>query len=285
MLIDAFTMKTLVGLRRYARFVFFVGAFASLGANYLHAPQKATFIASAIAAGIAMWPSIALLLGTELVIRVPLKGAWWLLITARVIGTVVVTVIAGWVSYRHMQSVASEYGEGAGLNANLFPWSVDGLMVMAAVTLVQLNFMILMKVHKEFLAKQAADEAAAQVAIQASDQSLQANVPVQPTQQPAPVVVQREDDETENDRPLNTAEMTAQERVMEVLRRHPTVATIRDIAMLARVSEATARKYVRAFRTQTSGAPDSPDVVQYTDEVDFVPAPAAEVVSNNGAKS
>jgi hypothetical protein len=255
MLIDAFTMKTLVGLRRFARIVFVVGVAASLGANYLHAPVKATAVATGIAAAIAMFPSLALLLTTELVIRVPLRGAPTTLVVFRVLGTVLVAGIAGWVSYRHMQAVSAEYGEGPGLNANLFPLAVDGLMVVASISLVQLNFMILMKNHKEFLAKKAEiDAAAARMAVQATDQ-VPTLEPVKPQQQPAEAV--QRVTETATERPLNTVEQTPAERVLEVLRRHPSVTTIKDIAMLARVSEATARKHVKAARTQTSSPIDS----------------------------
>jgi hypothetical protein len=55
----------------------------------------------------------------------------------RVLATVVISGIAGWVSYWHMTAVASRYGE-VGTSPYLLPISVDGLIVVASISLVEL---------------------------------------------------------------------------------------------------------------------------------------------------
>jgi hypothetical protein len=53
----------------------------------------------------------------------------------RVLATIAIAGIAAWVSYWHMQDVAVRYGETA-VSAYLLPISVDGLIVVASVSLV-----------------------------------------------------------------------------------------------------------------------------------------------------
>jgi hypothetical protein len=60
-----------------------------------------------------------------------------LLATIRVISTAVIAGIAAWVSYWHMQDVAVRFGETQ-VSAYLLPISVDGLIVVASVSLVEL---------------------------------------------------------------------------------------------------------------------------------------------------
>jgi hypothetical protein len=55
----------------------------------------------------------------------------------RVLATIVISGIAAWVSYWHMTGVASRYGETGG-SPYLLPVSVDGLIVVASVSLVEL---------------------------------------------------------------------------------------------------------------------------------------------------
>src|SRR6266545_4187890 len=119
-------------LRRFqwaVRATLAVGVAASVCANVLHARDNP------ISQTIAAWPPLALLLTVELVSRVPVHRRG--LALARICGTAVIAGIAAYVSYFHMAAVAARYGE-SGLAPNLLPLSVDGLIIVASVSLVEL---------------------------------------------------------------------------------------------------------------------------------------------------
>jgi hypothetical protein len=106
-----------------------LGVAASVAANVLHAQPHV------VSQLIAAWPPLALLLTVEWVSRVPVHRR--ILAIARIGATAVIALIAGFVSYQHMLGVAARYGE-TGLNPYLLPVSVDGLIVVASVSLVEL---------------------------------------------------------------------------------------------------------------------------------------------------
>jgi len=106
-----------------------LGVAASVTANVLHA--RPNLISQAIAA----WPPIALLITVELVSRIPIYRRW--LGVVRVVATFAIAGIAAWVSYHHMAAVVARYGE-TGTVPYLLPLSVDGLIVVASVSLVEL---------------------------------------------------------------------------------------------------------------------------------------------------
>ncbi len=117
-------------LRRFqwaVRATLAVGVAASVCANVLHARDNP------ISQTIAAWPPLALLLTVELVSRVPVHRRG--LALARIGGTAVIAGIAAYVSYFHMAAVAARYGE-SGLAPNLLPLSVDGLIIVASVSLI-----------------------------------------------------------------------------------------------------------------------------------------------------
>jgi len=106
-----------------------LGVAASVAANILHA------LPNPISQAIAAWPPLALLLAVELISRVPMHRRS--LAYSRLVATAAIAGIAAWVSYWHMAGVASRYGE-TGASAFLLPLSVDGLIVVASVCLVEL---------------------------------------------------------------------------------------------------------------------------------------------------
>jgi hypothetical protein len=116
-------------LRWAVRGVLTLGVAASVAANILHADPNT------ISQVIAGWPPIALLITIEMVSRVPVHRTW--LANVRRLGTTMIAGIAAWVSYWHMAGVASRYGEH-GASPFLLPLSVDGLVVIASVSLVEL---------------------------------------------------------------------------------------------------------------------------------------------------
>ncbi|MBN1173818.1 MAG: DUF2637 domain-containing protein [Micromonosporaceae bacterium] len=106
-----------------------LGVAASVTANILHARPHP------IAQAIAAWPPFALLITVELVSRVPMHRRSLGII--RIIATTGIAGIAAFVSYQHMAGVASRYGE-VGVAPYLLPLSVDGLIIVASVSLAEL---------------------------------------------------------------------------------------------------------------------------------------------------
>lgn len=107
-----------------------LGVAASVVANILHA------LDNPISQAIAAWPPLALLLTVELISRVPVHRR--ALAFARFGATAIIAGIAAWVSYWHMAGVAARYGE-TGASPYLLPLSVDGLIVVASICLVELG--------------------------------------------------------------------------------------------------------------------------------------------------
>lgn len=122
-------MKRLTRVRWAVRATLVLGVAASVVANVLHARQHP------IAQAIAAWPPLALLLTVELISRVPIHRRW--LAAVRLLATATIAGIAAWVSYWHMAGVAARYGEDPA-SAHLLPLSVDGLVLVASVSLVEL---------------------------------------------------------------------------------------------------------------------------------------------------
>jgi len=123
-------MNGLVWVRWGARATLALGVIASGAANILHAE------ANPISRAISAWPPLALLLAVELISRVPIHRRW--LAGIRWTAASLLAGIAAWVSYWHMAAVAATYGE-TGSSAYLLPLTVDGLVVVASISLVELN--------------------------------------------------------------------------------------------------------------------------------------------------
>lgn len=122
------------------RAVLILGLAVSVVANVLHA------VDNPISQSIAAWPPLALLLTVELISRVPVHSQW--LAVTRLIATAAIAGIAAWVSYWHMVGVAAKYGE-TNVSAHLLPLSVDGLIVVASICLVELGGRIAATAHAE----------------------------------------------------------------------------------------------------------------------------------------
>ncbi|MFC4148054.1 DUF2637 domain-containing protein [Micromonospora mangrovi] len=108
-----------------------LGITASIAANVLHARP------SPVSQVISAWPPLALMLTVELISRVPTHQR--LLAAVRMIAAAPIAAIAAWVSYSHMAGVAARYGETQAAAAYLLPLSVDGLVVVASVSLVEIT--------------------------------------------------------------------------------------------------------------------------------------------------
>jgi hypothetical protein len=123
-------LARLLRIRWAARGVLALGVAASVMANVLHADPHP------ISQSIAAWPPLALLITVEFILPIPVHRRW--LANIRLIGTALIAGIAAWVSYWHMVGVVLRYGESADV-AYLLPLSVDGLVVVASVSLVELS--------------------------------------------------------------------------------------------------------------------------------------------------
>ena len=123
------TDAQLIGVRWSVRGALLLGVATSVAANILHA------LPNPISQAIAAWPPLALLLTVELISRIPVHRPS--LSAVRLSATASIAAIAAWVSYWHMAGVASRYGE-VGAAQYLIPLSVDGLVVVASVCLVEL---------------------------------------------------------------------------------------------------------------------------------------------------
>jgi hypothetical protein len=169
-------------IRWAVRAALILGVAASVAANVLHA------LPNPISQAISAWPPLALLLTVELTSRIPMHKRS--LAAVRILATMAIACIAAWVSYWHMKDVAHNYGEST-ISAYLLPVSVDGLIVVASVSLVELAGRIRMLEDRRANAAAAATAPAVTVAPMAAPVTV-APVPVAPAPvalaQPAPVV-------------------------------------------------------------------------------------------------
>jgi len=104
------------------------GIATSVAMNILDAPNNG------VARAIAAFPPLALFAGIELISRIPSSNRW--LSTGRILGTLAVAGVAGSISYSSMVGTVQIYGLG-GWRATIFPVSVDGLMLVATLSLVE----------------------------------------------------------------------------------------------------------------------------------------------------
>jgi hypothetical protein len=211
-----------------------LGVSASVAANVLHAqPNPVSRIISA-------WSPLALLLTIELISRVPVHHR--ALATARWMATAAIAGIAAWVSYWHMAAVAGRYGE-TGPSPFLLPFSVDGLIVVASVCLVELGG----RIH----ATQETQPAAIADSVSERPATLSTVASAVPLGQPV---------DTPADTPAGTAlparrprrTMPTATRVARARAKYPT-ATLGELAAKTGLSAKTISRYLKAMPPDTPG--------------------------------
>ncbi|MEV6634389.1 DUF2637 domain-containing protein [Actinoplanes sp. NPDC051470] len=208
------------------RAVFALGIAASLAGNVLHADDNP------ISQAISAWSPLSLLLAVELISRIPARrGATSF---ARLAATAVIAGIAAWVSYWHMAGVAAHYGE-SGASPYLLPFSVDGLIVVASVSLVEIGGRI------RALTESAAVTVAAPVANP---------VPVPVPRPVAAPVATKPPVRRVKPRPASAG------KVAKAATKMPG-ASVAEIAAKAGVSESTARRYLPAAAASVA-SPSTP---------------------------
>jgi hypothetical protein len=101
---------------------------ASVVVNVCNAPH------SFVAQGIAALPPVAAFAAIELMSRIP--ATHWLIAVGRVLGALVVGSVAMWLSFNHQRSYLQHIGYDHS-SAGAFPVLVDGLMLVATLSLVE----------------------------------------------------------------------------------------------------------------------------------------------------
>ena len=222
------------------RAVFTLGIAASLAGNVLHAEDNA------ISQAISAWSPLALLLAVELISRIPLRrgaGA-----VARLAATAVIAGIAAWVSYWHMVGVAMRYGE-SGASPYMIPFSVDGLIVIASISLVEIGGRI-RRLQAE------PDPAAAPVQPATMSQSTTTSEPTGPVIEPAATIKPVPVKPAAEVRPKRvTPRPASADKVAKVAAKMPG-ASAAEIAAKAGVSPSTARRHLAALRA-TEASPSA----------------------------
>jgi hypothetical protein len=136
-----FSTEQVKHLLRGTRGVLAFGIATSVSANVLHSltrPEAASDPTWKIASGAAMSALAPLVLFAciELVSRIPIQSR--VLGAVRLVVTFLVGGFAGWVSYWHMESVAETLGE-SGTAKYLYPLIIDGMMLVATISLIELG--------------------------------------------------------------------------------------------------------------------------------------------------
>ncbi|RAO44463.1 DUF2637 domain-containing protein [Micromonospora saelicesensis] len=227
------------------RSVFALGIAASLAGNVLHASDNV------ISQAISAWSPVALLLAVELISRIPARrGA---LSAVRLGATAVIAGIAAWVSYWHMVGVATRYGE-ADSSAYLLPFSVDGLIVVASISLVEIGGRIRTLTETATEATPVSESAPA-LANLVESKPVYTNEdiwgPEPPAVEPAPApAVKKTPAKRVTPRPVSA------EKVAKAAAKMPD-APVSQIAAKAGVSVSTARRHLAALRV-TDASPSAP---------------------------
>ncbi|GGL16313.1 DUF2637 domain-containing protein [Mangrovihabitans endophyticus] len=210
------------------RGVFALGIAASLAGNVLHAADNP------ISKAISAWSPLALMLAVELISRIPARRGP--MSVARLGATAVIAGIAAWVSYWHMAGVAARYGE-TGASPYLLPFSVDGLIVVASISLVEIGGRL-----------RAFNEPAADTAPAAVTTTLAEPVSVAPVVEPEPAAAAPV---TKAPAKRVTPRPASAEKVARAAAKLPG-AGVAEIAKKAGVSVSTARRHLRPRVTDAS---------------------------------
>jgi hypothetical protein len=223
-------LKRLKRIGWAVRAVFALGIAASLAGNVLHANDNP------ISQTISAWSPLSLLLAVELISRVPARRGPASI--ARLAATAVIAGIAAWVSYWHMAGVAARYGE-TGASPYLLPFSVDGLIVVASVSLVEIGGRIRALTN---LAPAAAEAVPAEPAAPVPAPAAPADTPAEPVP-----VTPKPRAKRVTPRPASA------DKVAKAAAKLPG-ASAAQIAAKAGVSTTTARRHLAALRA-TNPAP------------------------------
>lgn len=123
-----YNIKQLRRLRWTVLSVVLAGIGASIAMNVLHAPDSLS--ARLVSAG----PPLAVFASLELIARIPSSSRW--LTRSRIAGAVIVAAGAATISYAQQKAAVQALGF-AEWEAWIWPLIIDGLMIVASVSLVE----------------------------------------------------------------------------------------------------------------------------------------------------
>lgn len=133
-----FTRSTLNHLRWLCRAVIAGSGLFSIWANILHVEDP-----SGPAIAFAAAPPLIVLLGWEMVSRIPIReNAAWYVRLIRPSFTGLLAFGGAWLSYWHQRAAIERYNGGDVTNAAILPLLIDGLMIIASVSVYELNYRI-----------------------------------------------------------------------------------------------------------------------------------------------
>lgn len=112
-----------------------LGLGLSLLLNVLNAPAQGGVPAQIIAG----WMPVAVLLCLELITRIPVRSRFAAVI--RILSASGVSAFAGWVSYEHQYEFILRLGF-EGNTASFMPATIDGVLVVASVSLVEVSRLV-----------------------------------------------------------------------------------------------------------------------------------------------
>lgn len=214
-----FTRKMLVHLRWLCRSMIATTGLFSIWANVLHVLDP-TIPAIIFAAA----PPLVVLFGWEMVSRIPIRDdARWYVRLVRPSITGALAFGGAWLSYWHQKDAIYRYNAGDLQNAMILPLLIDGLMIIASVSVYELNHRI-----RAMDAKQAAFDELTKA------QQAKIEQAAQPQEKP----------------------LTGKQRIALAMTTLPPWATVKEIAAEADVKENYAATVVSELRrAQRNGAP------------------------------
>lgn len=133
-----FTTKQVTNLKRGVRGALGFGIVTSITANVIHSltqPHNETWQVWS-SAGLAALAPLVLFISTEMVTRIPVHSRFlgWV----RLAITLALAGFSGWISYWHMVDVSVMLGEAGGAQY-IYPLIIDGMMVVATISLIELG--------------------------------------------------------------------------------------------------------------------------------------------------
>ena len=135
---NPFTSSQVRNLQRGVRGALGFGIIASITANVIHSltqhhDQEWQIWSSA---GLAAHAPLLLFISMEMVVRIPIHSRFlgWL----RLLITLALAGFSGWISYWHMVDVSVLLGETGG-SQYIYPLIIDGMMVVATISLIELG--------------------------------------------------------------------------------------------------------------------------------------------------
>ena len=133
-----FTTSQVTNLRRGVRGALGFGIAASITANVIHSltqPHAQQWQVWS-SAGLSALAPVVLFISVEMVTRIPIHSR--VLGWGRLLITLFLASCSGWISYWHMVDVAGMLGEDGG-SQYIYPLIIDGMMIVATISLIELG--------------------------------------------------------------------------------------------------------------------------------------------------